>query len=68
MSTTELALANHGRFCIVETEDNVYVGTVRDNGDDTISVLSGQRGRPPVIDVFDVVAVLAPDQAHLVGV
>lgn len=50
-----------GQFVELETDEYVYVGTLRDNGDGTVSMMSGLRGRPPVIYADDVVGLQLVD-------
>lgn len=52
-------------FMTVETTDGqVYVGEVQSNRDGTITVRSGLRGHPVVLDPSDVVEVLPADRRN----
>lgn len=46
-----------GKFVSVETDEWIYTGTLRANGDGTFSVMSGLRGRPPVLYADQIVSV-----------
>lgn len=47
---------------VVETEDNVYLGTL-DVNDGQVTIRTGMTGRPPVIAVEDVLEV-TPAERH----
>lgn len=50
-------LLNHGELVVVETEDDLWLGTAEVLGE-TLVVRSGYVGRPVVLDVDEVVSVL----------
>ncbi len=54
MSPADIA-AYHGEFVVVETEDTLYLGTIRvDRRRGQLTVYTGFTGRPPIIALSDV--------------
>lgn len=49
-------LLNHGELVVLETDDDVWLGTV-EIVDSTFVIRSGYVGRPVVVDAEDVVSV-----------
>lgn len=59
-------LLNHGELVVVETEDDVWLGTA-EVLNDTLVIRSGFVGRPVVLDVDEVLSVIPADESELVG-
>lgn len=54
-------LLNHGELVVVETEDDLWLGTVEVVGA-TFVIRSGYVGRPVVVDVDDVLSVVPANE------